>query len=83
MRDASVVDELMANAWPPQVVESVGSWRYRWASGVTRRANSVLAIGEAGDVDELIARARAVLQVPGCPCAVPRHQCVDAKVTGR
>ena len=57
MGDASVVDEMMANAWPPQVVERVGSWRYRWASGVTRRANSVLAIREAGDVDELIARA--------------------------
>lgn len=57
MGDASAFDELMANAWPPQVTERVGSWRYRWASGVTRRANSVLALGEAGDLDELIGNA--------------------------
>lgn len=47
----------MANAWPPQVVERVGSWRYRWAGGVTRRANSVLAVGDAGPIDGLIDRA--------------------------
>jgi N-acetylglutamate synthase len=48
--DGTVLDALMADAWPPQELERHGRWRLRWASGVTRRANSALAIGdEAGD----------------------------------
>jgi ribosomal protein S18 acetylase RimI-like enzyme len=50
------LDELMANAWPPAVTEVFGGWRYRWADGVTRRANSALALG-GEDLDLLTSKA--------------------------
>jgi hypothetical protein len=53
-----LLDELMANAWPPAVVETHGGWRYRWADGVTRRANSALALETNERVEELVARAK-------------------------
>lgn len=59
MQGEPLLDELMANAWRPAVVESYGGWRYRWADGVTRRANSALAMGANGSVAELVARAEA------------------------
>ncbi|OXM66715.1 GNAT family N-acetyltransferase [Amycolatopsis vastitatis] len=37
-----------SRAWPPPVVEHLGEWRLRWADGFTGRANSVLAVGDAG-----------------------------------
>jgi GNAT superfamily N-acetyltransferase len=49
-------DELMANAWRPAVSEVFGGWRYRWTGGVTRRANSALALG-GEDLDGLILKA--------------------------
>lgn len=49
----------MANAWPPLEESRRGAWRYRWTSGVTRRANSALAIGEEAHVDELVALGEA------------------------
>jgi hypothetical protein len=52
-----LLDELMANAWRPVVTETHGGWRYRWADGVTRRANSAFARGADGSVEELVARA--------------------------
>lgn len=51
-----LLDELMANAWRPIVTEVLGGWRYRWADGVTRRANSALALG-GEDLDALVLRA--------------------------
>jgi hypothetical protein len=48
------LDVLMANAWPPAVESRHGAWRYRWSFGVTRRANSVLAIGGDDAVRELV-----------------------------
>jgi ribosomal protein S18 acetylase RimI-like enzyme len=53
------LDELMANAWPPVEVIRDGRWRYRWSSGVTRRANSVLCIGGADRIEELVDRGEA------------------------
>ncbi len=38
-----LIEELAANAWPAPVTQVVGGWRLRFAWGVTRRANSVLA----------------------------------------
>jgi len=61
-----VVDELLADAWPARLVERVGRWRYRWTDGVTRRANSVLAVGD-GALDELIARAEDFYQAFNAP----------------
>ena len=48
-------DELIADAWPPAVTERLGQWRLRWAWGITRRANSVLAVGDPGcPLDEAV-----------------------------
>jgi N-acetylglutamate synthase len=55
MNPLSVLDELMANAWPPAEETRRRGWRYRWSSGVTRRANSALAIGADDDVPDLVA----------------------------
>lgn len=44
------LDQLMANAWPPEVEVARAGWRCRWTQGVTRRANSALAVG--GDEDD-------------------------------
>jgi N-acetylglutamate synthase len=57
MHDTALIDQLMANAWPPEVTEFVGTSRLRWASGCTRRANSCLAIGEDDQIDEIVSRA--------------------------
>ena len=59
MQGAGLLDELMANAWRPLLVETAGGWRYRWADGVTRRANSVLALDAGGDTSDLIDFAEA------------------------
>jgi N-acetylglutamate synthase len=57
VRESAFLDELMANAWPPEVTEHVGRSQLRWASGFTRRANSCLCIGEDEQVDEIVARS--------------------------
>jgi N-acetylglutamate synthase len=54
MHDTAFIDQLMANAWPPQVTEYVGASRLRWASGFTRRANSCLATGDDDHIDEIV-----------------------------
>jgi GNAT superfamily N-acetyltransferase len=37
-----------SKAWPPLAEETLGEWRLRWAGGFTGRANSALAVGDAG-----------------------------------
>lgn len=54
-----LLDELIANAWPPTEEERRGRWRYRWAAGVTRRANSALAFGSDEDYEDLVDGAEA------------------------
>jgi N-acetylglutamate synthase len=78
------LDQLMADAWPAEVTEYVGSSRLRWASGVTRRANSCLAIGDDDQIPEIVARAtdfytaRAavplfLVSTASAPPAMPSH----------
>ena len=67
MQGAALLDELMANAWRPARVETFGGWRYRWADGVTRRANSVLALDAGGDTSELIDFADTFYRQRGAP----------------
>jgi ribosomal protein S18 acetylase RimI-like enzyme len=43
-------DRLVAAAWPAPYTERLGGWRLRYAAGVTKRANSVLPLGDPGDV---------------------------------
>ncbi len=65
-----VLDVLMANAWPPAVVEIHGGWRYRWTHGVTRRANSVLALGDEEPPGDLVDDAIAFYRARGAPTLI-------------
>lgn len=59
---AASFDELApvcARAWPPVESEPLGDWRLRAAGGFTRRANSVLPLGDPGmPLDEALGRVR-------------------------
>ncbi|MFF8917554.1 GNAT family N-acetyltransferase [Streptomyces sp. NPDC015032] len=59
---AASFDELApvcARAWPPEESEPLGDWRLRAARGFTRRANSVLPLGDPGmPLDEALERVR-------------------------
>lgn len=70
MRGEPLLDELMANAWRPRTEEQHDCWRYRWSSGLTRRANSALAVGKAGTVDDLVARAEDFYGQRGAPTLI-------------
>lgn len=70
MQGAPLLDELMANAWRPLTEEAHGGWRYRWSHGVTRRANSVLAVGTTEAVEDLVARAEDFYGQRGAPTLV-------------
>ncbi|MFI1941667.1 GNAT family N-acetyltransferase [Streptomyces purpureus] len=49
-----------ARAWQPVESERLGDWTLRAAGGFTRRANSVLALGDPGlPLDEALERVRA------------------------
>lgn len=45
---AQLLELLAAEAWPAPEVAALGGWRLRATWGLTRRANSVLAIGDPG-----------------------------------
>ncbi|MFF2325162.1 MULTISPECIES: GNAT family N-acetyltransferase [unclassified Streptomyces] len=48
-----------ARAWPPVESEPLGDWRLRAAGGFTRRANSVLPLGDPGvPLDEALRRVQ-------------------------
>lgn len=66
VRGLPLLDQLMANSWRPVAEETRGGWRYRWAHGVTRRANSALASGHASIV-ELVDHAEAFYRQRGAP----------------
>ena len=70
MQGVPLIDELMANAWRPRVVETHSGWRDRWTDGVTRRANSVLAIGTDGDTHGRVDRAEAFYRARGAPSTI-------------
>lgn len=70
MPGVPLLDELMANAWRPVIAETHGGWRYRWANGVTRRANSALALVTDRSVEELVARAEAFYGERGAPTLI-------------
>jgi ribosomal protein S18 acetylase RimI-like enzyme len=54
VESTAILDQLIANAWPAAELEMRGGWRFRWTSGVTRRANSVLPVGNAARLEELV-----------------------------
>jgi ribosomal protein S18 acetylase RimI-like enzyme len=49
--DAAAADRLALPGWPALETEPLGEWLLRAASGYTKRANSVLALGEPGTDD--------------------------------
>lgn len=70
MEALPLLDELMANAWRPTVEETHGGWRYRWADGVTRRANSVLARETHERVEALVDCAEGFYRERGAPTLI-------------
>ena len=45
----------------------VGGWRFRWTSGVTRRANSALPVGNEARMEELVAFGEEFYRSRGAP----------------
>ncbi|MEJ8302473.1 GNAT family N-acetyltransferase [Saccharibacillus sacchari] len=59
---ARLLEQLTIEAWPPQVLEALDGWKLRAASGVSRRANSVWAVGpfpESGAGNDWLAQAES------------------------
>ncbi|KDN22541.1 GNAT family N-acetyltransferase [Amycolatopsis rifamycinica] len=48
MNAAETLEITCSKAWPPLIEDPLGEWRLRWADGFTGRANSALAVGDAG-----------------------------------
>ncbi|WP_432183645.1 GNAT family N-acetyltransferase [Streptomyces tendae] len=60
-----------ARAWPPVEGEWLGAWRLRAAGGFTRRANSVLPLGDPGlPLDEALTAVRRWYGERGLPAYV-------------
>lgn len=60
-----------ARAWQPVESEPLGEWVLRASSGFTRRANSVLALGDPGmPLDDALARIRTWYAERGLPAYV-------------
>ncbi|MGW6401120.1 GNAT family N-acetyltransferase [Streptomyces sp. NPDC055134] len=60
-----------ARAWQPVESERLGGWELRAADGFTRRANSVLPLGDPGlPLDEALTRVRAWYERRGLPAYI-------------
>ncbi|GAA4002853.1 GNAT family N-acetyltransferase [Streptomyces marokkonensis] len=60
-----------ARAWPPLESERLGDWELRAAAGFTRRANSVLPLGDPGlPLDEALSAVRRWYGARGLPAYV-------------
>ncbi|MFJ5551278.1 GNAT family N-acetyltransferase [Streptomyces sp. NPDC093225] len=60
-----------ARAWQPVEAEPLGEWQLRAAAGFTRRANSVLPLGDPGiPLDDALARVTAWYAERGLPAYV-------------
>lgn len=63
-----VFDRLVDQAWPALQRVDAGGWTLRAADGVTKRANSVLPLGEPEDLRTGIERAEKFYADRGLPC---------------
>jgi len=63
-----VFDRLVDQAWPTIHRVEVGGWILRAADGVTKRANSVLPLGEREDQEAAVEAAEKFYADRGLPC---------------
>ncbi|QIP84817.1 GNAT family N-acetyltransferase [Streptomyces sp. Tu 2975] len=69
--DFQELTRVTARAWQPVESERLGDWELRASSGFTRRANSVLPLGDPGmPLDDALARVRAWYAARGLPAYV-------------
>ncbi|NUK26476.1 GNAT family N-acetyltransferase [Streptomyces lunaelactis] len=69
--DFEEVARVMARAWRPVESERLGEWELRASSGFTRRANSVLPLGDPGlPLDEALTHVRGWYEARGLPAYV-------------
>lgn len=61
-------DVLVDEAWPAPGRAGDAGWVYRHAAGVTKRANSVLPLGERADLPRAVDRAERFYTDLGLPC---------------
>ncbi|KMS78886.1 acetyltransferase [Streptomyces leeuwenhoekii] len=65
------LERIAARAWQPVVREPLGAWELRAAAGFTRRANSVLPLGDPGlPLDEALGAVRRWYGERGLPAYV-------------
>ncbi|GAA4201257.1 GNAT family N-acetyltransferase [Microbispora amethystogenes] len=67
-QDTAEFDLLVDEGWPAPGRMGEGTWVYRHAGGVTKRANSVLPLGERADLPEAVDRAERFYADIGLPC---------------
>lgn len=65
--DARLLDRLAADAWPAPETRALDGWLLRAASGVTKRANSVLTSGAVADPERAIDAAEAFAREHAIP----------------
>ncbi|MFF3400645.1 GNAT family N-acetyltransferase [Streptomyces sp. NPDC002659] len=69
--DFEELARVTARAWQPVESERLGEWELRASSGFTRRANSVLPLGDPGlPLDEALAQVRAWYEHRGLPAYI-------------
>src|SRR4051812_9857155 len=62
-----LLEELAGNAWPAPVQQQLEGWRLRAAGNVTRRANSVLAVGAIPEYGEWLEEVMRFYRCRGLP----------------
>ncbi|KUJ64277.1 acetyltransferase [Streptomyces albus subsp. albus] len=68
---ARELDRVAARGWPPLESEPLGDWLLRGSAGFTRRANSVLAVGDPGlPLDQALTRVTEWYAARGLPAYV-------------
>ncbi|MEU0843291.1 GNAT family N-acetyltransferase [Streptomyces sp. NPDC005962] len=69
--NARELDRVAARGWPPMTSERLGEWELRASGGFTRRANSVLPLGDPGcPLDEALRRVTDWYAERGLPAYV-------------
>jgi N-acetylglutamate synthase len=78
-QDILKIEMAAANTWPAKVSERLGSWVMRASGGITKRANSVLALGEFPEHDYWLKTVEAFYTMHDLPA---RFHVSDASPTG-